>query len=355
MANPEHVEIVKQGRAAIAKWRKERPCEQIDLSGACLIGVRLAEVDLSFGIFRDTNFRDADLQGANLTGTDFSYASLMNANLCRSNMERACLRDANLRLVNLCGANLAGANLWGANLTLATVKNCNLCDAHFGYTAVDTTDIALAQGVESVQHDAPSFVSVDSAHASKIPEAFLRGCGVPDALIAYLPSLLGTLEPIQFYSCFISYSTKDEEFCKRLRSRMRDEKMRVWFAPEDIQGGKKLHEQIDDAIRLHEKLLLVLTENSMASDWVKTEVRKALRREASEGKRVLFPIRLVPFDAIRDWEAFDADTGTDMAVKLREYFIPDFSNWKDLDEFEAAFKRLLNDLKADKMPKEGVK
>jgi hypothetical protein len=36
-----------------------------------------------------------------------------------------------------------------------------------------------------------------------------------------------------------------------------------------------------------------------------------------------------------------------MAREIREYFIPEFSNWKDHDSFEAAFKRLLDALKAD--------
>jgi hypothetical protein len=42
---------------------------------------------------------------------------------------------------------------------------------------------------------------------------FLRGCGLPDRLIDYLPSLLG--EAIQYYSCFISYSSTDYAFAKR--------------------------------------------------------------------------------------------------------------------------------------------
>ena len=37
---------------------------------------------------------------------------------------------------------------------------------------------------------------------------------------------------------FISYSHKDEEFTKRVHGRMRDDKLKVWYAPEDIQGGK---------------------------------------------------------------------------------------------------------------------
>src|SRR5438552_3712475 len=52
-----------------------------------------------------------------------------------------------------------------------------------------------------------------------------------DGFIRYIPSLLGSMEPFQFYSCFISYSTKDEDFCKRLYSRLQHEHLRVWFAP----------------------------------------------------------------------------------------------------------------------------
>jgi hypothetical protein len=38
--------------------------------------------------------------------------------------------------------------------------------------------------------------------------------GLPDSLIEYLPSLLN--EAIQFFSCFISYSSNDQEFADRL-------------------------------------------------------------------------------------------------------------------------------------------
>ena len=54
-------------------------------------------------------------------------------------------------------------------------------------------------------------------------------------------------------------------------------------------------------------------------------------------------MRLVPFDAIKEWEAFYADLGEDLAQEIREYFIPDFSTWKDHDSFEAAFAKLLRE------------
>jgi hypothetical protein len=39
-------------------------------------------------------------------------------------------------------------------------------------------------------------------------------------------------------------------------------------------------------------------------------------------------------------------TGKDSAREIREYFIPDFSNWKDHDSYQEAFQRLLSDLRA---------
>ena len=151
----------------------------------------------------------------------------------------------------------------------------------------------------------------------------------------------------RFYSCFISYSTNDQEFAERLNTDLRAEGVQCWFAPHDIRAGRKIHEQLDEAIRLHDKLLLILSEHSMNSDWVGTEIADALQRKASEGKQMLFPITIVPFEQVKSWKLFDADLGKDSAREIREYFIPDFSNWKDHDAYQKAFQRLVADLKSD--------
>jgi TIR domain-containing protein len=216
-------------------------------------------------------------------------------------------------------------------------------------TVFADVDLSVVTVPSPVKHDGPSTIGIDTLFRSrgKISEVSLRGCGVPESVIVNRFALVGALEPIQFYSCFISYSTKDEDFAKRLHARMVQEKLRVWFAPEDMKAGHYHDEQIERAIQVHDKLLLVLSEASMASAWVRREIRKARETEAREDRRKLFPIRLVGMEVVQAWECVDRRTGQDYAEEVLRYHIPDFSNWKDHDSFESGFAKLLRDLKAE--------
>jgi hypothetical protein len=220
-------------------------------------------------------------------------------------------------------------------------------NAHVEFTNFSNANLGDVKGLETVSHLGPSTIGIETLYKSRgeICDKFLRNAGVPEEIIDVLPSIRCG-PPIQWHSCFISYSSKDEEFAKRLHARMRESNMRVWFAPEDMKGGDKLHEQLFRAIQLHDKLLLVLSAESMRSEWVISEIRKAREQEKKEKRRKLFPIRLLDFKALRSWTCFDSDCGKDLAIELREYFIPDFSNWKDHDAFEKAFQRLQKDLLA---------
>lgn len=341
MANPEHLQIVKQGAEAITNWWISNQNGRFDLAGADLHG--------------------ANLHGADLWGADLHGANLQRANLQSAQLPDANLRDTDLQWANLCWTDLRRADLNNAWLLNAIFHRSPLREADFSNckcqgTVFSSVDLSMARGLDSVSHQGASEIGIETLYMSqgKIPEVFLRGCGVPDALIANLPALIGAQEPIQFYSCFISYSHADEAFAQRLHSGLQQKGLRVWYAPEDMQMGKKVYEQIESAIRVHDKLLLVLSEASMNSEWVKTEIAHARQREVTEGKRVLFPISLVPFDAIRAWKAFDADTGKDTAREIREYLVGDFSNWKDHDSFEKGFERLLRDLRAEGAKESGA-
>ena len=227
-----------------------------------------------------------------------------------------------------------------------SLHGADLENAILGFTILADLDLGTVKSLDNVRHIYPSTIGIDTLYKSKgnIPEVFLRGCGVPDQMIEYAKSLTGN--PIEFYSCFISYSSKDEEFAKRIHADLQLEGVRCWFAPHDMKGGRKVHHQIDEAIRTYDKLLLILSNDSKNSNWVGTEIIKAKKKEDLEGKQVLFPIGIVPFDKISSWEFFDSDSGRDLAREIREYHIPDFSSWKESHEaYKAAFNLLLRDLK----------
>ncbi len=114
--------------------------------------------------------------------------------------------------------------------------------------------------------------------------------------------------------------------------------MRCWFAPEDLKWGERIRSGIDQAIRLHDKLLLVLSASSVASEWVEYEVETALARERKEQRTILFPIRL-------DEAVMESPTAWAAHIQ-RTRHIGDFTSWKDHDAYQKAFTRLLRDLKA---------
>ncbi|HLK60157.1 MAG TPA: TIR domain-containing protein [Chthonomonadaceae bacterium] len=150
--------------------------------------------------------------------------------------------------------------------------------------------------------------------------------------------------PYVYKSCFISYSHKDEVFVSKLYQSLKSGGVNAWYAPVKMKPGVKIHEEIEANIRLYDRFLLVLSDDSMASQWVATEIRTAFDEERRSGSRKLIPIRLVPFLRVQSWNSFNADVGKDMAVELREYFIPDFSHWKNKKQFDRSVSTLLDAL-----------
>jgi len=252
---PGHVAKVKKRVEAWNSWRLEHsdylPFDAIDLSGAMLAGANLTRVDLS----------GSDLSGADLTGAELMFSNLIAADLTKTDFTRA----------------------------------------EMGWTYFVDVNLSETIGLESCQHNGPSSIGIDTFVKSngEIPETFLRGCGVPKEFITYAHSLVG--QPLPFHSCFISYSTRDQEFASHLHSDLQKKGVSCWFAPHDMMPGKKIHEQIDEAIRVYDRLLLILSEHSMSSEWVKTEIAKARKREVKEKRRMLFPVSLVEFQALQDW------------------------------------------------------
>jgi hypothetical protein len=277
----------------------------------------------------------ADLRGAYLSGAKLSAADLSRAYLIRAHLIEANLSGANLSGANLSGANLGGAKLSGAGLSEADFANCVIV-----HTIFIDVDLSTVKGLTTVKHQGPSTIGIDTIYKSKgkIPAIFLRGAGVPDQFIEYIAALVG--QAIQFYSCFISYSSHDQAFADRLYADLQNNNVRCWFAPEHMKIGARLRPTIDEAIRVYDKLLLVLSESSINSQWVEEEVERALQKERDKpGSTVLFPVRLddVAMTTTAGWANLVRNTRN----------IGNFCCWKEHDAYQKALQRLLRDLKAE--------
>jgi hypothetical protein len=223
-----------------------------------------------------------------------------------------------------------------ARLHTVDLSGADLTKTILGETLFSDVTLTGVIGLEACQHNGASVVDHRTLQRSgSLPLAFLRGVGLPDALIEYLPSLLS--QAIQYYSCFISYSSRDQGFADRIHADLQNNGVRCWFAPHDMPIGGKILDAIDTAIRLRDKVLLILSEHSIKSDWVEDEVSKAFEEERKRGQIVLFPLRID--DAVMD-------TNEAWAAKLRaQRHIGDFRGWKDHDGYKQSFERVLRDLK----------
>lgn len=271
------------------KCGEESVEQSSDLRGENLAGedfsrVSLPQRDFRRAVLRGTQFVECDLRGAS-----FADAELSGANFRGAHLQDVDFSNANLTKANFYQANLSGAKFIGANLFMTIFR-----DAKMGQTVFANLDLETCVGLESVRHENPSSVGVECLYRSgnNLPLKFLENAGFPKVLLSYLPELVQAGSPVQFHSCFISYSHLDEGFARTLWAALRDERIRVWYAPEKMQGGKKLFDQIDRAIHLHDKLLIVLSPSSLESNWVETEIKRARKHEVKTGERKLFPIRL---------------------------------------------------------------
>ena len=339
------------------------------LNHANLSKANLRGANLNFAYFTAANLRNADLHRAKL-----NYAYLYNAVLSEANLRGADLREADLRTANLSGANLSGANLSGANLSGANLTSADLSWANFsganltsadlrgadlsganlsganldetilGGTIFFDTDLKGVLNLECSLHQGPS--TVDHLTLEKLdvlPKNFLRGCGLPEKLIEYYPSLLNRAK--FFYSCFISYSHNDKVFARRLHDQLQVRGIRCWLDEHELLPGDDIYDQVSEGIRGRDKVLLCASESALTSWWVDDEIDSAFRKEQQLMKQHgLKVLSLIPLDM--DGHLFKWKNGKAGQVKSR--LAADFKGWEtDNAVFEAALEKIVSALQID--------
>ena len=407
MAHPEHVAKLKQGVSVWNEWREQywaKPCligadligadltgadfsnamlmgadlMGADLRRALLPGAHLAEADLtsanlnavdlmgadltSANLTRahlnDTMLVGADLIGADLTNANLTRANLTNANLTEANLTRAILTDADLsraRLIRvdlsraqLIRVDLSRAQLISADFTNARVDDANFSDATIGFTKFASIDLSRAKGLQTIHHARPSTIGIDTLYASggEIPEVFLRGAGVPEDFITYVPIL--TEIPIEFYSCFISYSHEDKQFARRLHDTLQGRGIRCWLDEKQMLPGDDMYKVIEHGIRVWDKVLLCCSKHSLTSWWVDNEITTALAKEQQLSKQhgeitiVIIPLNLDGYLLSDNWD------GDGKASLIKRRLAADFIGWEHNNaKFEQQFEVLMRALRTD--------
>ena len=297
MADIALVQIVKQGRDAVAAWREEHSNQPIDLNACYMSHARipmvnlrgadmrngdfmgamirradlsnsylndahfyradLRETNLSRAIAPGANLRGADMRNANLSGANFDRATLSEANLSGADLTNVNLDRANLDRANLTGADLTGASFNGTNLSRTNLSSCTLNGADFyeailndvvtgeadfrnciiGYTVFQNCALDAAVGLDEVRHDAPSTIGLDTLLRSRgaLPESFILGSGVPVAVVGLQDSVADA--PVTTLEVHISCAEADIPFARVLEANLRAQGVRSWVFAEGFRGN----------------------------------------------------------------------------------------------------------------------
>lgn len=191
MANPEHLEILKQGVEVWNDWRESNPQIIPRLSGADLkngrfdrINLRKADLfesDLLMANLRNADLREANcgrarfvaakMDGADLGGGIFSRAVFSESTLVGATLDLAKFYGANLNSARITKASLCGANLSKANLTDAWLNNSKLIKSSLRAADLNGTNFS---GADLTEADLSKAVFVES----NFENASLVGCRV---------------------------------------------------------------------------------------------------------------------------------------------------------------------------------
>lgn len=290
---------------------------------------------------RNTILRNATLNKSDLRWADFSNADLIGASLRDANLYATTFRGANLREVDF-----GGACLYETNLNFAHLDDVNFGRSKLKSTYFLNVDLSKSKGLDKVRHDGPSTISMDTLFRShgNIPASFLQGTGAPDAFIEFYETF--SSGDIEYYSCFISYSGSDQEFAHKLHADLRREGIRAWLVPDDMKIGDPILPGSYQAIPSDAKLLLVLSKNSVNSDWIELEVNQTLEHERRTYEdmgddeppvAILLPIMID--SSINEAKPF-------WAKNIRkERHIENFAEWQNKPSYQNALDGLLKNLR----------
>lgn len=128
-------------------------------------------------------------------------------------------------------------------------------------------------------------------------------------------------------SAFISHSSLDLPFARRLADRLQGQGVDVWLDDMQLKAGDALTTAISLAVEQHDFVIVILSKASLASDWVRKEMKLATKRASRTPLARLVPVLLERKAAAR------------LPRMLRDTKYVDFSDQKT---FETGLAQLLD-------------
>ena len=110
------------------------------------------------------------------------------------------------------------------------------------------------------------------------------------------------------YDVFLGHSSKDKPAVRELAERLKGDGLRVWLDEWVIQPGDSIPLAIEQGLESSRTLVLVMSRNAFASEWVTLERHTALFRDPTNQQRRFIPLRLddAPIrDSIRQFAYVD--------------------------------------------------
>lgn len=116
---------------------------------------------------------------------------------------------------------------------------------------------------------------------------------------------------------FISHSSKDDEFVNDLRINLEALNIKVWADSRELSSGK-LSPEIMKAITGSRHFIVVVSQHSIGSKWVRKEVREALKLEEEREDYKIIPVLISGMDeSSLGWMFGDEEDDEPLAVIVR--------------------------------------
>lgn len=91
---------------------------------------------------------------------------------------------------------------------------------------------------------------------------------------------------------FISYSHKNKDFVDKLAANLVKHKTHVWVDSWELNVGDSIIDKVQEALQESSALIIVISNDSMESEWCKKELSSGFLRELEEKRVVVLPLLL---------------------------------------------------------------